>query len=145
MSSRTMTKLQTPQELIAARVAAFRRADFSFIYDSYLAQAPFRHFFPARDEYVTYAAEQIQGELRIEDFSVIRCQTRGGHADLLLLQVIVCAGERREVLELCRLEQIEPDGWLYHSGLKLDAKLLPEDLQSVSWNQLEAAGDGVWI
>jgi SEC-C motif-containing protein len=111
-----------PSQLILARVEAFRRCDFGFIYDSCHPESNFRRQFPDRDEYIRYGWANLGKEFRIHACGIIREETEGGHARVIFTLEFELHGTRQVYAELAWLEAVEA-GWLYRCG----QKLLPEE------------------
>ena len=114
--------LLRPSELILARVEAFRRCDFAFIYASYHPQSNFRRQFPAEDEYIRYGWAHLGKEFRILDCTIIREEQSGATARVIYLLTFELHGERQRYAELAWLEDAG-DGWRYRCG----QKLVPEE------------------
>lgn len=133
-----------PTELIAARVAAFRRGDFGFIYDSYHPKSFFLQQFDDRSAYLAFAEEQLAGRIRIEDCRILREEIGSSAARIIFYQRIEVAGERQETFELARLYR-EQGVWRYHSSQKLSRNEFagaPEQLDFVHFEQVV---DKVWF
>jgi len=54
----------SPSQFILARVDAFKRCDFGFIFDSYHRDSNFRRQFADRDEYIRYGWANLGKEFR---------------------------------------------------------------------------------
>lgn len=140
-----MTPAATPESLILSRAAAFSRGDFGFIYDSYHPDAAFLRFFPIRGEYVDYACHELSGSYRISDCRVLRSEVLEDEAYSLFCQTIEHDGTRGEVLEIGHSLRGKDGCWRYHGGMKLDPAQLTADPLTAPWNELETAGNGMWI
>lgn len=137
--------MTTPEDLILSRAAAFGRGDFAFIYDSYSPDAAFLRFFPLREEYLAYARQELTGAYRILDCRVLRSEVLDKEAFCLFCQTIEHNGVRGEVLEIGHSLRGKDGRWRYLGGMKLDPALLTIDPLTAPWDQLESAGNGMWI
>lgn len=135
----------TPQSLIQERVAAFQRHDFSAIFESYLADAPFRQFFPDCASYRLYAEAEIAGIFVIESCQIIRVKEEGGLAFVLFSQRLHHRGTTFESVEIARCQQVAGDMWYFAAGLRLDPSKLPADILLCPWEELFALGNDLWI
>lgn len=144
-SGAAMIQAGTPEALIHGRVAALAAGDYSAIFASYHPEAPFLRCFPDRDAYLAYAAENLAGAFRISDCRILRSRMSGEQADVLFIQTIEHGKEHFASLEIGRC-RVDGDGWWsFEAGLRLDATLLPDDPARCSWDELLAAGNGLWI
>lgn len=135
----------TPEALILARAEAFRAGDFGFIYDSYLPESSFLRLFPDRAAYVAYATGTLAATFQIVDCRILRVQVREATAYVLFRQIVVHDGATAIVVEVGRCEQDAEKHWRYAAGLKLDLERLPAGLVTATWEELEQAGNGLWI
>lgn len=140
-----MIQASTPEALILGRVAALAAGDYSAIFASYHPDAPFRRFFPDLATYLAYAVSDLAGAFRVSDCRILLSRTNGERAEVLFVQIIEHGDERFESFEIGRC-RVDGDGWWsFEAGLRLDAALLPEDPARCSWDELLAAGNGLWI
>jgi SEC-C motif-containing protein len=109
----------TPAELVRERGAAFCRGDFSFIYDSYHSDSPFRRTFPNRAEYLRYGASTLCDDFRIRECRILKERIAGKEAQVLFYLDTLYQGERSESFELS-LFLLTDRGWRYHSSAKMD-------------------------
>ena len=112
----------TPAQLIHARIDAFRRCDFGFIYDTYHFASNFRRQFPDRDDYVRYGWASLGKEFRISACSIIREELDGDSARVIYLLEFEMHGESQRYAELAWMVRAE-NGWTYRCG----QKMLPDE------------------
>lgn len=134
----------SPTELIACRVTALQRGDYGAIYATYHAEAPFRSLFPALQHYLDFATEQLADRLIMRECLVVREEAVATETWLLLRQHYSFAGSEQRQLEVVRCRQQDGD-WTYHSACQIDESLLSGDPLALSWDELLAAGSGLWI
>ncbi len=132
-----------PVQLVAARARAFADGDFAFIYDSYHCNSPFRRHFPARDEYLNYARNDLQGRYRIHSCRIL-CDDApvAGEARVLFFLDLEYGGERHQTLELSRFLQTA-GGWRYHSGHKVNREQLSGPLEEITMAEVEERAEGI--
>lgn len=135
----------TPEALIQERVAAFMRHDFRSIFHSYHADAPFLHFFPDCDAYLSYAETEIAHSFTIESCQVLRASQDGETAYILFTQRLNHKGIACESVEIARCQRGPGEGWLFEAGLRLDPLRLPADFLTCPWEELFPAGNDLWI
>ncbi len=119
-----------PEALLRQRVAAFRRGDFGFIYDSYHPEAPFRQQFPDREDYLRFAGEEIAPRVRIARFRILKTRRQQGKAEVIFHQLLFSSAGAQESFELALLEMVD-DCWCYWGSQRLDRagfRGRPEDL-----------------
>lgn len=133
-----------PTELIAARVEAFRRGDFGFIFDSYHPDSFFREQFPERSAYLAFAAEHLAGRIRIECCRILREELGASVARVIFYQRIQVAGEVQETFELARLYR-EQGRWFYHSSQKLSREEFAGAPEQLDFIHFDAVADKVWF
>jgi len=133
-----------PTELIIARVAAFRREDFGFIYDSYHPDSFFREQFDDRAAYLAFAAEHLAGRIRIERCRILREEIGVSVARVIFYLRIAVAGDVQETFELARLYR-EPEGWLYHSSQKLGREEFPGAPEQLDFEHFDQVTDKIWF
>ncbi|TLM64496.1 MAG: hypothetical protein FDZ69_11645 [Deltaproteobacteria bacterium] len=114
----------SPSALILARVEAFRRCDFGFIFDSCHPESNFRRQFPDRDEYVRYGWATLGREFRILACAIIREETAAGSARVIFTLEFELHGARQSYAELAWLEEAG-GGWRYRCGQKLASEDFP--------------------
>lgn len=135
----------TPEGLIQERVDAFRRQDFTAIFQSYHPDAPFLQFFPDCDAYLIYAAAELADTFQITDCQILRSCQQGEATEVLFCQRLIYKGEVCDSLEIARCHSNEDGQWSFVAGLRLDPLKLPDDLLHASWDKLLAAGNDLWI
>ena len=137
-----MTDTSTPSSLILARVDAFRRCDFGFIFDSYHPQSNFRRQFPDRDEYIRYGWANLGKEFRILVCRVVREEIAGNSAQLIFWLEFEIHGVRQRYAELAWLEEAG-EGWCYRCGQKLEADAWPVPAAQLDFVHFEAVAEKV--
>ncbi|MDO9080351.1 MAG: YchJ family metal-binding protein [Desulfuromonadales bacterium] len=140
-----MIQALTPEALIKERVAAFMQQDFQAIFYSYHPDAPFLHFFPDCDTYLSYATAEIAGIFEISACEILRSFQQGATAEILFRQRLHHQGEVLDSFEIGRCCRAVDGYWFFVAALRLDLLKLPVDLQSCSWDDLRAAGNDLWI
>ena len=135
----------TPETLIQERVAAFMQQDFLAIFHSYHPDAPFLHFFPDCDTYLTYATTEIAGIFEISACEILRTVQHDETAEVLFRQRLLLKGEVIDSLEIGRCQRATDGRWFFVAALRLDLRKLAADLHSCSWDDLRAAGNDLWI
>jgi uncharacterized protein YchJ len=135
----------TPEALIQERVAAFMQQDFTAIFYSYHPDAPFLHFFPDCDTYLSYARAEIAGSFEISACEILRSWQHSETAEIFFRQRLHHQGEVLDSLEIGRCQRVADGRWFFVAALRLDLCKLPADLQACSWDDLRAAGNGLWI
>jgi SEC-C motif-containing protein len=132
-----------PVQLVEARARAFAGGDFAFIYDSYHCDSPFRRHFPVRDEYLSYARNDLQGRYRIHACQVLGDDTPfEDEARVLFFLDLEYGGERHQSLELARFLRTN-DGWRYHSGQKVNRELFSGPLEEITMAEVEERAEGI--
>lgn len=107
-----------PSELVLARVEAFQRNDFSFVFHSYHVDAPFLQAFPNCRDYLNYAEQALRGAFIISDCRIVRVRkVDSGEVQVLFTMEVDYDGQIQRTLELARIKRTE-QGWRYHSGAK---------------------------
>lgn len=115
--SQTLDTLE-PSELVLARVKAFQRNDFSFVFHSYHADAPFLQAFPHCSDYLDYAEQALRGAFVIRECRIVRVRAvESGEVQVLFTMEVDYAGQVQRTLELACVKRTE-QGWRYHSGAK---------------------------
>ncbi|WP_139800673.1 YchJ family metal-binding protein [Geothermobacter hydrogeniphilus] len=120
-----------PRRLVEERVEAFREGNFGFIYDSYHPDAPFLEQFPDREEYLSYAAEEIAGSCTIERMTILYERQQDARAEVVIQQLLKTAAGYQESFELVRLGMVA-GGWKYLGSERIERKDFqgrPEDLR----------------
>ena len=111
----------TPGALLEGRLRALAGSDFALVYASYHPDAPFLQHFPARQDYLDFA-EQNLADVWLVEWKVFAQRRRGSATEVLCWLRMDIGGTRRDLYELARLIASD-DGWSYHSA----QKLTPED------------------
>lgn len=132
----------SPSELILARVDAFKRCDFGFIFDSYHRDANFRRQFTDRDEYIRYGWANLGKEFRILSCAILREETGEGAARVIFTLEFELHGARQRYAELAWLETAG-DGWLYRCGQKLTDEELPVPVGQLEFRHFDEAPNRV--
>jgi len=132
----------SPSALILARVEAFRRCDFGFIFDTYHSASNFRRQFPDRDEYIRYGWANLGKEFRILACRVVREEIAGNSAQLIFWLEFELHGVRQRYAELAWLEEAG-DGWRYRCGQKLEAEAWPVPAEQLDFVHFEAVTEKV--
>ena len=133
-----MSDFPAPSQLILARVAAFRRCDFGFIFDSYHRGSNFRRQFDDREEYIRYGWANLGKEFRIDVCTIIREEVSGGSARVIFFLGFELNGTRQEYAELAWLED-DGDGWRYRCGQKLTADEWPVPVAQLDFRHFDEA------
>ena len=131
-----------PAQLILARVDAFRRCDFGFIFDSYHPDANFRRQFPDRDEYIRYCWANLGKEFRIHACSIIREEAAAGSARVIFILEFELHGDRQCYAELAWLEDAGA-GWRYRCGQKLTPAEWPVPVGRLDFSHFDQAAGKV--
>jgi SEC-C motif-containing protein len=132
----------SPSQLILARVDAFRRCDFGFIFDSYHPASNFRRQFPDRDEYIRYGWANLGKEFRILACRVVREEIAGNTARLIFRLEFELHGVRQRYAELAWLEEAG-ESWRYRCGQKLEADAWPVPAAQLDFVHFEAVTEKV--
>jgi SEC-C motif-containing protein len=111
----------TPGALLEGRLRALAEADFALVYDSYHPDAPFLQHFPARQDYLAFA-EQNLADVSLVEWKLFAQRRSGCATEVLCWLRMDIGGACRELYELALLIASD-DGWSYHSA----QKLTPED------------------
>ncbi len=129
-----------PADLVLARCEAFRRHDFTFIFQSYHEDAPFLQAFPDCRDYVEYAAQALQGAFRINDCRIGRVRTvADDEVQVLFFMEIDSDGVIHRSIEMACLKLGE-QGWRYHSGAKRPLEDFDSPLEDIDFeNFLDCA------
>lgn len=138
----TRDSVTSPSELILARVDAFKRCDFGFIFDSYHRDSNFRRQFDDREEYIRYGWANLGKEFRIHGCLIIREDVAGGSARVIFTLEFELHGQRQRYAELAWLEE-ETGNWRYRCGQKLTADELPVPANQLDFRHFEEAPDKV--
>lgn len=125
-----------PSDLIFARNEAFSRGDFGFIYDSYHPESNFCRQFRDRDEYIHLGKTALAQEYQISRCQTIAEKIIGDEAQVIFLMSMVVQGVLRKYAELAWFVR-EEDRWYYLRGLKMTADDLPENPESLDFEDFE--------
>lgn len=131
-----------PSRLILARVDAFRRCDFGFIFDSYHRESNFRRQFPVREEYIRYGWANLGREFRILACTIVREETVAGSARVIYSLEFELHGARQRYAELAWLED-DGEGWRYRCGQKLTPDEQPVAVERLEFRHFEDVIDKV--
>lgn len=132
----------SPSRLILARVDAFRRCDFGFIYDSCHPESNFRRQFPDRQEYIRYGWANLGKEFRILACSIIREEAGAGEGRVIFSLEFELHGARQCYAELAWLEDAGA-GWRYRCGQKLTVEESPVPFAQLDFHHFEQVPDKV--
>lgn len=132
----------SPSSLILARVDAFRRCDFGFIFDSYHRESNFRRQFADREEYIRYGWANLGKEFRIHACTILREEVASGSARVIFVLGFELHGARQEYAELAWLED-DGDGWRYRCGQKLAAEEWPVPAVQLEFRHFDEVPDKV--
>jgi SEC-C motif-containing protein len=141
-----MTSLQPPNSgpaaLILARVEAFRRCDFGFIYDTYHLASNFRQQFPDREEYIRHGWANLGKEFHLLACRILKEAAEGSSARVIFWLEFELHGVRHGYAELAWLAETG-EGWLYRCGQKLTAEELPVPKAQLDFCHFEQVTDKV--
>jgi SEC-C motif-containing protein len=131
----------TPAELILARVQAFARNDFAFVFHTYHPDAPFLQIFPDRESYLEYAARELQGRIVIVRCLIGRQRVVSEDEVEVLLQQEIRSleGHPQETVELVRLRRTAM-GWRYHSAARRLLTDFDKALESIDFEDFLRLG-----
>jgi SEC-C motif-containing protein len=132
----------SPSQLITARIAAFRRCDYGFIFDSYHPESNFRRQFTDRDEYIRYGWASLGKDFRILDCRIIREESAADLFRVIHLLEFELHGHRQRYAELVWLES-GGEGWLYRCGQKLTEEEWPVPAGQLDFSHFDAVVDKV--
>lgn len=133
---------QPPSTLILARVEAFRRCDFGFIFDTYHVDSNFRRQFPAREEYVGYGWANLGKEFRIHACTILREEIEGRASRVIFSLEFELHGTHQEYAELAWLED-DGEGWRYRCGQKLMPDEFPVPADRLDFRHFDEAPNKV--
>ena len=134
--------MNSPSDLILARVDAFKRCDFGFIFDSYHRDSNFRRQFDDREEYIRYGWANLGKEFRIRGCVIVREEVAVGSARVIFTLEFELHGQRQHYAELAWLEN-DGEGWFYRCGQKLTADEFPVPASQLEFRHFEEAPDKV--
>lgn len=126
----------TPPDLILARAQAFRDLDFGFIYDSFHSESNFRKQFGVREDYLQFGMVSLGRDFSLELCKVLRHDLCDGEARVIYLMGMTVQGESQRYAELAWFKQ-EEGGWRYHRAQRMDLDALPEDMESLDFDDFE--------
>lgn len=132
----------SPSSLILARVDAFRRCDFGFIFDSYHPDSNFRRQFDSREEYIRYGWANLGKEFRIHACTILREEVEGRAARVIFFLEFELHGARQAYAEMAWLED-DGAGWLYRCGQKLMPDELPVPAGQLGFRHFDEAPNKV--
>ena len=132
----------SPSQLILARVEAFQRCNFGFIFASYHPASNFRRQFPDRDEYIRYGWANLGKEFRIHACRVIREERDGNSARVIFWMEFELHGVRQSYAELAWLEA-DGTGWRYRCGQKLEPEAWPVPAAQLDFVHFETVTEKV--
>lgn len=115
---------RSPADVILARAAAFREADFGTIFDTYHTRAAFRQQFPDRNEYIRFGWASLSKDFRILQCRIIAEDISLPEARVIYFMELEVGGERRSYAELTWLLR-EENLWRCHRSQKIEADELP--------------------
>lgn len=124
---------RTPSELIIARSDAFARGDFGFIYDSYHSESNFRRQFVERSEYIEFGRMTLGQDYQIISCEVLDQKESDDETQVIFLMKMKVHGVVQSFAELAWL-RCEDNTWLYHRGLKMTNDDLPDNPQSLCFD-----------
>jgi len=126
----------SPSELIQARAAAFQKADYGFVFDSYHSDAMFRQQFPEREEYLRFGWANLGKEFRILECRILKEDATLPEARVIYYMRLDVSGQQHAYAELAWLQQ-EGGHWRYHRGQKIEAEELPCPLNELTFEMFE--------
>lgn len=133
---------RTPAQLILARVEAFRRCDFGFIFDSCHPVSNFRRQFPDREGYIRHGWANLGKEFHIHSCRIVREESREAEARVIFWLEFEHHGVRQGFAELAWLEKQDAE-WRYCCGQKLAGDELPVPVAQLDFRHFDEAGDKV--
>ncbi|MCM2265142.1 MAG: YchJ family metal-binding protein [Desulfuromonadales bacterium] len=133
-----MPDSSSPTQLILARVEAFRRCDFGFIFDTYHGDSNFRRQFPDREEYVRYGWANLGKEFRIHACTILREEIDGRVARVIFSLEFELHGTQQGYAELAWLED-DGEGWRYRCGQKLMPDEFPVPADRLDFRHFDEA------
>ena len=132
----------TPADCLQQRFDAHCRGDYAALYATYHPEAPFLHYFPELDDYLSFARENLSA-IQLRSW---RCtmERRLDEQQTECLQIIefVHGGLSCQALESALLLHTAK-GWLYHSAQKIDPDTLSVPLTQVDFSHFDQAADKV--
>ncbi|GAB4164010.1 MAG: hypothetical protein Tsb0017_00600 [Geothermobacteraceae bacterium] len=128
-----------PETLLRQRIDAFRRGEFGFIYDSYHSEAPFLRQFPDREDYLSYAREEIAGRITIERFRLLRSRSSGDRAELIFHQLLRGEGGYQESFEMAVLLR-EGGLWRYLGSSRMDRSHYRGRVEDLDFDHFDQCG-----
>lgn len=117
----TAVSYDTPGALLEDRLHALAESDFDLIYASYHPEAPFLQHFPAKQDYLSFAKQNL-ADLVLVGWKIYAQRPCGSDATEVLCWLRMEVGGRpRDLYELALLI-VSESGWNYHSAQKLTAE-----------------------
>jgi len=128
----------SPDALLEGRLRALAEADFAQLYASYHPDAPFLQHFPAKQDYLNFAAQHLAEVSLVEWklFAQRRCGT--DTTEVLCWLRMDIGGESQELYELALLITSE-NGWSYHSAQKLTAEDYTGPVEKIDFRHFDNA------
>ncbi len=130
----------SPQELILARTAAFRQADYGCVFDCHHADSLFRQQFPDRNEYIRFARTSLGREFRILMCRILKTKLALPETAVIYAMELEVSGRRHAYAELAWLRQEEGE-WRYHRGQKLEENEWPCPLEQLDFNTFDEVAE----
>jgi SEC-C motif-containing protein len=140
--SNSLLPVSGPSHLILARVEAFRRCDFGFIFDSYHQDSNFRRQFRDRDAYIRYGWANLGKDFRIVACSILREEFAGTTARVIYLLEFELHGVRQRYAELVWLEDAGM-GWRFRAGQKMTPEEWPVPVGHLDFNHFDSRAEKV--
>jgi len=135
---------RTPVDLVQARVRAFRKNDFAFIYDTYHSQSYFRKQFPDKEAYVRQGLRSLADDYVISECLIIKDHVDEDEAKVIFYLNINFRGMRQQSFELAFFYR-ENEEWRYHSSQKMSRQEYHGSVESINWTDFENVNDKVFF
>lgn len=126
----------TPAKIILLRNRAFSDGDFGLIYDSYHPDSNFRRQFPDRNEYIQIGRNTLSHDYRIVKCQILDEAITGQEARIIFFMQITANEQTLRYAELAWFLKHKGQ-WRYHRGQKMTNDELPENPESIGFNDFE--------
>lgn len=126
-----MLHAQYPEELVKKRFSALVQGDFEAVYASYHPQSGFRQQFPQLEAYRDYARQELQPQLKVENWRILKKQCACRQAQVLVSCCFQFGGQTQEMVEVACLAQ-DQEQWRYVEGYRIPREECPADPEEMS-------------
>lgn len=134
----------SPAELVEARVRAFRKGDFAFIYETYHSESHFLRQFPDKDAYIRQGLQTLSADYAIRECRVVTEHVESGEATVIFYLDVRFQGARQESFELAFF-YLEDGEWRYHCSQKLTREDYDGPVEEIDWSDFEQVENKVYF